>query len=77
MPSHQQLVILALTRLPLGPKAKIDPKNEAKKIKAPDRFADFLHGFPSCAAKLRTGFKIINKQITKNRTSLFYYFKIT
>ncbi len=33
----------------------LDPKNETKKIKAPDRFEDFLQVLPACAAKLRTG----------------------
>jgi hypothetical protein len=49
------LMNLAHTRPTLQPKARIDPKNEIKKIKASDRFADFLQLLPACAAKLRTG----------------------
>jgi hypothetical protein len=45
------LMNLAHTRPTLQPKARIDPKNEAKKIKASDRFSDFLKALPCLRSK--------------------------
>jgi hypothetical protein len=53
-------VNLARTRPSHYSKARIDPKNEAKKIKALDCFADFLKVIPCMRSKTQDRLRFLN-----------------